>query len=42
MYVTCDSWKHIFVPFFFFFQDENMINFIKGGLKIRTSYQIYK
>ncbi|KAH0628331.1 hypothetical protein JD844_009331 [Phrynosoma platyrhinos] len=23
-------------------QDENMINFIKGGLKIRTSYQIYK
>ncbi|KAG9486698.1 hypothetical protein GDO78_006859 [Eleutherodactylus coqui] len=22
--------------------DENMINFIKGGLKIRTSYQIYK
>uniref|UniRef100_A0A2I3HBL8 Tetratricopeptide repeat domain 39B n=1 Tax=Nomascus leucogenys TaxID=61853 RepID=A0A2I3HBL8_NOMLE len=25
-----------------FVQDENMINFIKGGLKIRTSYQIYK
>ncbi|XP_051843099.1 tetratricopeptide repeat protein 39B isoform X2 [Antechinus flavipes] len=25
-----------------FLQDENMINFIKGGLKIRTSYQIYK
>uniref|UniRef100_A0A8C7E258 Tetratricopeptide repeat protein 39B n=1 Tax=Naja naja TaxID=35670 RepID=A0A8C7E258_NAJNA len=23
-------------------KDENMINFIKGGLKIRTSYQIYK
>lgn len=25
-----------------FVQDENMINFIKGGLKIRTSYHIYK
>ncbi|XP_033978029.1 tetratricopeptide repeat protein 39B [Trematomus bernacchii] len=25
-----------------FVQDENMISFIKGGLKIRTSYQIYK
>ncbi|XP_039219606.1 tetratricopeptide repeat protein 39B isoform X1 [Crotalus tigris] len=25
-----------------FIQDENMISFIKGGLKIRTSYQIYK
>uniref|UniRef100_A0A6I8SST2 Tetratricopeptide repeat protein 39B n=1 Tax=Xenopus tropicalis TaxID=8364 RepID=A0A6I8SST2_XENTR len=25
-----------------FVQDENMINFIKGGMKIRTSYQIYK
>ncbi|XP_063770143.1 tetratricopeptide repeat protein 39B isoform X3 [Pseudophryne corroboree] len=25
-----------------FVQDENLINFIKGGLKIRTSYQIYK
>lgn len=25
-----------------FVQDENMINFIKGGLKIRTSYQMYK
>ncbi|KAM9329016.1 tetratricopeptide repeat protein 39B [Gastrophryne carolinensis] len=25
-----------------FVQDENMINFIKGGLKIRTSHQIYK
>ncbi|XP_015280898.1 PREDICTED: tetratricopeptide repeat protein 39B [Gekko japonicus] len=25
-----------------FVQDENMVNFIKGGLKIRTSYQIYK
>ncbi|XP_030050019.1 tetratricopeptide repeat protein 39B isoform X3 [Microcaecilia unicolor] len=25
-----------------FVQDENMINFIKGGIKIRTSYQIYK
>ncbi|XP_066470598.1 tetratricopeptide repeat protein 39B isoform X2 [Tiliqua scincoides] len=25
-----------------FVQDENMINFIRGGLKIRTSYQIYK
>ncbi|CAK6434033.1 unnamed protein product [Pipistrellus nathusii] len=25
-----------------FVQDENMINFIKGGLKIRTSYNIYK
>uniref|UniRef100_A0A3P9PJE0 Tetratricopeptide repeat protein 39B n=1 Tax=Poecilia reticulata TaxID=8081 RepID=A0A3P9PJE0_POERE len=24
------------------FQDENMISFIKGGIKIRTSYQIYK
>ncbi|KAL4618182.1 tetratricopeptide repeat protein 39B-like [Arapaima gigas] len=24
-----------------FVQDENMISFIKGGLKIRTSYQIY-
>uniref|UniRef100_A0A672NIZ0 Tetratricopeptide repeat protein 39B n=1 Tax=Sinocyclocheilus grahami TaxID=75366 RepID=A0A672NIZ0_SINGR len=23
------------------FQDENMISFIKGGIKIRTSYQIY-
>lgn len=23
-------------------QDENMISFIKGGIKIRTSYQIYK
>uniref|UniRef100_A0AAQ5Z346 Tetratricopeptide repeat protein 39B n=1 Tax=Amphiprion ocellaris TaxID=80972 RepID=A0AAQ5Z346_AMPOC len=29
--------------FFLFsvFQDENMISFIKGGIKIRTSYQIY-
>lgn len=26
----------------FLFQDENMISFIKGGIKIRTSYQIYK
>ncbi|XP_077962086.1 tetratricopeptide repeat protein 39B isoform X2 [Gasterosteus aculeatus] len=25
-----------------FVQDENMISFIKGGIKIRTSYQIYK
>ncbi|KAM4706396.1 tetratricopeptide repeat protein 39B isoform 2-T2 [Discoglossus pictus] len=25
-----------------FVQDENMINFIKSGLKIRTSFQIYK
>uniref|UniRef100_A0A673GYZ0 Tetratricopeptide repeat protein 39B n=1 Tax=Sinocyclocheilus rhinocerous TaxID=307959 RepID=A0A673GYZ0_9TELE len=25
-----------------FIQDENMISFIKGGIKIRTSYQIYK
>ncbi|XP_047663471.1 tetratricopeptide repeat protein 39B isoform X2 [Tachysurus fulvidraco] len=25
-----------------FIQDENMISFIKGGMKIRTSYQIYK
>ncbi|XP_063042670.1 tetratricopeptide repeat protein 39B-like [Engraulis encrasicolus] len=25
-----------------FVQDENMISFIKGGLKIRTSYQTYK
>ncbi|KAM9329017.1 tetratricopeptide repeat protein 39B-like [Gastrophryne carolinensis] len=25
-----------------FVQDENMISFIKGGLKIRTSYRIYK
>lgn len=25
-----------------FVQDENMISFIKGGLKVRTSYQIYK
>lgn len=32
----------IFYSYIFFFQDENMINFIKGGLKIRTSYQIYK
>uniref|UniRef100_A0A8C7WRR4 Tetratricopeptide repeat domain 39B n=1 Tax=Oryzias sinensis TaxID=183150 RepID=A0A8C7WRR4_9TELE len=24
------------------FQDENMISFIKGGIKIRTSHQIYK
>uniref|UniRef100_G3N5A2 Tetratricopeptide repeat domain 39B n=2 Tax=Gasterosteus aculeatus TaxID=69293 RepID=G3N5A2_GASAC len=24
-----------------FVQDENMISFIKGGIKIRTSYQIY-
>uniref|UniRef100_A0AAQ5WXF0 Tetratricopeptide repeat protein 39B n=1 Tax=Amphiprion ocellaris TaxID=80972 RepID=A0AAQ5WXF0_AMPOC len=24
-----------------FIQDENMISFIKGGIKIRTSYQIY-
>uniref|UniRef100_A0AAZ3S6D6 Tetratricopeptide repeat protein 39B n=1 Tax=Oncorhynchus tshawytscha TaxID=74940 RepID=A0AAZ3S6D6_ONCTS len=25
-----------------FVQDENMISFIKGGIKIRTSFQIYK
>nr|XP_061810643.1 tetratricopeptide repeat protein 39B-like [Nerophis lumbriciformis] len=25
-----------------FVQDENMISFIKGGIKIRSSYQIYK
>ncbi|CAM4673876.1 unnamed protein product [Leuciscus chuanchicus] len=25
-----------------FVQDENMISFIKGGIKVRTSYQIYK
>nr|XP_020477826.1 tetratricopeptide repeat protein 39B-like isoform X3 [Monopterus albus] len=25
-----------------FIQDENMISFIKGGIKIRTSYKIYK
>ncbi|XP_062871442.1 tetratricopeptide repeat protein 39B isoform X2 [Trichomycterus rosablanca] len=25
-----------------FIQDENMISFIKGGIKVRTSYQIYK
>ncbi|XP_043933140.1 tetratricopeptide repeat protein 39B isoform X2 [Protopterus annectens] len=25
-----------------FVQDENMISFIRGGLRIRTSYQIYK
>ncbi|XP_056883989.1 tetratricopeptide repeat protein 39B isoform X1 [Takifugu flavidus] len=25
-----------------FLQDENMISFIKGGIKVRTSYQIYK
>uniref|UniRef100_A0A3Q1F724 Tetratricopeptide repeat protein 39B-like n=1 Tax=Acanthochromis polyacanthus TaxID=80966 RepID=A0A3Q1F724_9TELE len=25
-----------------FIQDESMISFIKGGIKIRTSYQIYK
>ncbi|KAM4611478.1 tetratricopeptide repeat protein 39B [Polymixia lowei] len=25
-----------------FVQDENMISFIKGGIKMRTSYQIYK
>ncbi|KAI5609288.1 tetratricopeptide repeat protein 39B [Silurus asotus] len=25
-----------------FIQDENMISFIRGGMKIRTSYQIYK
>uniref|UniRef100_A0A9J8AGE0 Tetratricopeptide repeat protein 39B n=1 Tax=Cyprinus carpio carpio TaxID=630221 RepID=A0A9J8AGE0_CYPCA len=32
----CDS------SLFSVFQDENMISFIKGGIKIRTSYQIYK
>ncbi|MEQ2212201.1 tetratricopeptide repeat domain 39A [Xenoophorus captivus] len=25
-----------------FLQDENMINFIKGGIKVRNSYQTYK
>lgn len=36
------SWMHVSVQLICFSQDENMINFIKGGLKIRTSYQIYK
>lgn len=31
-----------FTNVIFVLQDENMISFIKGGIKIRTSYQIYK
>lgn len=27
---------------FFLAQDENMISFIKGGIKVRNSYQTYK
>lgn len=32
-------------PVFFYFlllQDENMVSFIKGGIKVRNSYLIYK
>lgn len=28
--------------FYLCMQDENMISFLKGGIKVRNSYQIYK
>lgn len=36
-----DDWfNHFFL--IFLVQDENMISFIKGGIKVRNSYQTYK
>lgn len=33
---------HGLISFFFPPQDENMVSFIKGGMKVRNSYMIYK
>lgn len=30
------------ISLFLFLQDENMVSFIKGGIKVRNSYLIYK
>lgn len=32
----------ILVFYLLIFQDENMVSFIKGGIKVRNSYLIYK
>ncbi len=39
-YIIVDKVNLIYC--FCYFQDENMMNFIKGGMKVRNSYQIYK
>lgn len=37
-----NAYKFILLLCFHFSQDENMVSFIKGGIKVRNSYQTYR